>query len=219
MENKKVQAPMRILIIGANGGIGRQAVEIALAAGRSVTALVRDPAKLTLTHAKLEVVKGDIMRPETFENFLGDKDAVISAIGVAALGPTTLYSEGNKNLIAAIKKNAAARAFFISASAIEISPVQSFFIRLFTKYILQKILRNPYADQMTMEKLIKESGINWTIMRPPRLTNKPATGHYRIAINSFLKNCLIIARADVAHFMINNINNERTYKTTVEIAY
>jgi len=219
MENKKAQPPMHILIIGANGGIGRQAVEVALAAGHSVTALLRDPAKLTLTHAKLEVVKGDIMHPETFENLLDDNDAVISAIGVAALGPTTLYSEGNKNLIAAMKKKGAARAFFISASAIEVSPVQSFLVRFFTKYILQKILRNPYADQRIMEKLIKESGINWTIMRPPRLTNKPVTGSYRIAINSFLKKCLIISRADVAHFMINNINNKETFKTTVEIAY
>ncbi len=71
MENKKAQPLMHILIIGANGGIGRQAGRcLALAAGHSVTALLRDPAKLTLTHAKLEVVKGDIMRPETFENLL-----------------------------------------------------------------------------------------------------------------------------------------------------
>ena len=56
-------------------------------------------------------------------------------------------------------------------------------------------------------------------MRPTRLINKPETGHYRIAINGFIKNCMTISRADVAHYMINNIANEKTYKAIVEIAY
>jgi len=81
--------------------------------------------------------------------------------------PTTLYSAGNANLLAAMKKMGAGRAFFISACAIEISPVQPFFIRLATKYIVQKLFAHGYADQRIMEKLIKESDINWTIMRPP----------------------------------------------------
>jgi putative NADH-flavin reductase len=70
-----------------------------------------------------------------------------------------------------------------------------------------------------MEKIIKESKINWTIIRPARLTNKQTTGHYRFAVNAFLKKCFSISRADVAHFMIHNIGNEATYQTTVEIAY
>jgi putative NADH-flavin reductase len=94
-----------------------------------------------------------------------------------------------------------------------------FYVRLATKYIVQKLFGNGYADQRIMERLVKESDINWTIMRPPRLNNKQATGHYRFAINIFLKNCLLISRADVAHFIINNINNEATYKSTIEIAY
>jgi hypothetical protein len=72
-----------------------------------------------------------------------------------------------------------------------------------------------YADLRAMEQLIKENDTDWTILRPPRLVDKPVTGHYRIAINSFLKNCLTISRAEVAHFMVNNIAN----KTTIEIGY
>ena len=75
------------------------------------------------------------------------------------------------------------------------------------------------ADQRIMEALIKKSYADWTIMRPPRLSNKPVTGRYRFAVNHFLKNCLSISRADVAHFMIDNINNTATYKGVVEIAY
>jgi putative NADH-flavin reductase len=210
---------MNILVVGANGGIGRQSVEIALEAGHYVTALVRNPANLVITHAHLQIVTGDIRRPETFERYLENQDAVISAIGGKMNEPTTLYSDGIRLLLMAMKKKGIKRAFFISASAIEISPIQPFYIRVVTKYIVQKLFGPGYADQRIMEKLIKETETDWTIIRPPRLTDKPVSGHYRFAINRFLENCLSISRADVAHFMVNNINNEATYKATIEIAY
>lgn len=220
METLKINPPLNILIIGANGGIGRQSVDIALKAGHHVTALLRNPENLTLIHTNLKVVKGDVMQIESFEKYLENKDAVISALGTReATRPTTLYSEGNRNLLIAMKKMGIRRVFFISASALETSPLLPFYVRFAAKYILQKLLRYMYADLRVMEKLVKESDANWTIMRPPKLTNKPVTGHYRFAINEFLKNCLSISRADVAHFMINNITNEATYKTTIEIAY
>jgi len=219
MENEQTQPVLRIVVLGANGGIGRQTVALALEAGHHVTAILRNPANLAMVHDNLELVKGDVMQPGTIEGWLENKDAVISAIGVRSNGPTTLYSEGNRNILQAMKKAGISRVFFISASAIEISPVLPLYVRFAAKYIVQKILRNMYADIRIMEKLVKESDANWTIMRPPRLTNKPATGRYRIAINSFLKNCLSISRADVAHFMIHNISNKAAWKTTIEIGY
>jgi putative NADH-flavin reductase len=218
-----VHISYNLLIIGANGGIGRQCIELALANGHQVTAVLRNPANLPLVHANLQIVKGDITRPKTFSKHLENKDAVISAIGASGgFGGdklTTLYSEGAANTLQEMKKASVNRVFFISASAIEISPVIPFYVRLAAKYILQKLLRNMYNDLRKMESIVKDSDVNWTIMRPPRLTNKPGTGQYRFAINAFLKNCLSISRADVAHFMINNITNEATYKTTIEIAY
>ena len=223
MEFQQKSPAYRLLVIGANGGIGRQCIEIALKAGHKVTAVLRNPANLTLAHHNLKVVQGDIMHPETFEKYLANTNAVISAIGVKggllSDKPTTLYSQGNANLLAAMSKMGVSRVFFISASAIEISPVLPFFIRLVAKYIVQNLLRNMYDDLREMEKLVKESGSTWTIVRPPQLNDKPVTGNYRFAINNFLKNCLSISRADVAHFIINNISNEEIYKTTIEIGY
>jgi putative NADH-flavin reductase len=219
MNTNETRPALNVLVVGANGGIGRQTVDIALGAGHQVTALVRNPTNLVITHNHLEIVAGDIQLPDTFERYLENKDAVISAIGGKMNKPTTLYSEGNRNLLKAMKKRGVKRAFFISASAIEISPLQPLYIRLVTKYLVQKLFGPGYADQRIMEKLIKESDTNWTIIRPPRLTDKPVTGHYRFAINRFLNHCLSISRADVAHFMVNNINNEESYKSTIEIAY
>jgi putative NADH-flavin reductase len=70
-----------------------------------------------------------------------------------------------------------------------------------------------------MESRVRESGLDWTIVRPPRLTNKEATGRYRYAVNSFLRNCLSISRADVADFMIRHAQDLKTYKGVVEVGY
>jgi putative NADH-flavin reductase len=143
-----------ILVIGANGGIGRQAVEEALAAGFHVTAVLRDPSKLTLVHPHLEIIKGDILEPAGFESYLPGKDAVISAIGVKGGlthdEPTTLYSQGNFRLLEAMRRAGIKRVFFISASAVEISPVLPFVVRLAAKYVLQKLLRHMYSDLRAM---------------------------------------------------------------------
>jgi putative NADH-flavin reductase len=214
---------LSLLVIGANGGIGRQTVQAALDAGHHVTALLRDPSKLPLTHPNLELIRADILQPETYEGRLAGKDAVISAIGVrgglSGDKPTTLYSQGNHRLLGAMKKAGVKRVFFISASAIEISPVLPLVARLAAKYIVQKLLRHMYSDLRAMERLVSESEADWTIIRPPRLTDGPATGHYRWSVNSFLRNCLRISRGDVAHFMIHHIGDEATYRGVIEIGY
>ena len=76
-----------------------------------------------------------------------------------------------------------------------------------------------YADLLRMEQTVKTSRLDWTIIRPPQLTNKPRTGKYRMAINQFLKNGLKISRADTADFMLTHLQSKETYRSTVEIAY
>jgi putative NADH-flavin reductase len=215
---------MKILIIGAGGGIGHEAVLLALQEGHHVVAVLRNPEKIPLTHPNLSIVKGDILQPSTFEQHLREADFNISAIGVSGANffndkPTTLYSEGNASLVSAMQRVGAKRALFISASAVEISPVLPFYVRFVAKYIIQKILRHMYADLRTMEAIIKATSLDWTIIRPPQLTNGPVTGQYRTSVNAFLKNALKISRADVAHYMIHNAGNESTYKGIVEIGY
>lgn len=215
---------MNLFVAGANGGTGRKVVEQALKAGHHVVALVRDPSKLPLSHPKLEVVKGDICRPDTFAHYLVNQDAVISALGVSGGNlfsdrPTTLYSEGGANLLAAMDRHRVKRAVFVSASGLDISPVLPGYARFFAKYILQKLLKHMYADLRVMESTVKTSDADWTIMRPPQLTDGPMTGNYRVAINQFLKNSLKISRADLAHFMVDHLSDEATYRGVVEMGY
>jgi putative NADH-flavin reductase len=219
MKNNNTLPAKKIVVLGANGGIGKQTVELALQYGYTVTAILRNPDKLQIKHKDLLLAKGDVMNPETLEKHFENADAIISAIGKTSFKATDLYSLGNKNILNSMNKVGATRIFFISASGLAVNPTHSAVVRFATKYILQKLLKNMYEDLERMEKLVKDSQIDWTIMRPPRLIDKQATGHYRFSINSIVKNGLTISRADLAHYMLNNIRNETIYRTTVEIAY
>jgi putative NADH-flavin reductase len=219
MEHFTNPATRNVVVLGANGGIGKQAVAQALNAGYQVTAILRTPGNLQISHPNLRIVQGDVMRPETLEGLLKSQDFVISAIGKNSLKKTKLYSEGNKNLIEAMKRAGTTRAFFISASGLELNHTHSLPVRFATRFFLQILLRNMYADLGLMERIIKESNLNWTIMRPPKLLDGPGTGVYRAAINNHVVNGLKISRADVAHFMVNNLTSDAVYKKTVEVAY
>jgi putative NADH-flavin reductase len=111
------------------------------------------------------------------------------------------------------------RIFCISASALEVSPVLPWYVRFAAKYILQKLLKHMYADLREMEAIVKASTTGWTIIRPPQLTNGPLTGEYRTAVNAYLRNGLKISRADVAHLVIHQLNNNGFIHTTVEMGY
>lgn len=210
----------KIIVFGASGGTGKEIVKQALEKGHAVTAIVRNPVSFNLQHPHLKIIKGDVLKLATFEKELQGKEAVISCLGTGrSTKPTTIYSEGIKNIISAMNKAEVERLTCISAGALDANKEMGFFISTITKIILQRILKNVYNDMRLMEKQVESSNFNWTIVRPAMLKNKPLTGKYRIAINSHIRRPFSIARADLAQYILNNIENSQTYKAKVEIAY
>lgn len=209
---------LHILLFGGTGRTGRHVINLALDRGYAVTVVARNPAALQLTHTLLNVVKGDILQPETFAEYMAGKDAVISCTGTDSGKPTKIYSQGVQNILKAMQAAGVKRIMCISADAVVINPKLPFIYKLVAKYVLWKILKNPFTDLLLMEKILEHSNTDWTVVRPPQLTNKPFTGKYRVAINSYLEKCLRISRANVAHFFVNNITNAATYKSVAEIA-
>ena len=209
---------MKIIVFGSTGRTGRHLVQQGLDAGHIVTAIARDPAAVNIKHINLTIIKGDVLQPDTFEDIIRGHDTVFSAIGKDSIKPTSLYSQGISTIIAAMQKHKVMRLMSMSASAVATNPRLSFLLKIATK-ILQRILKNPYADILRMDKIIKQSGLNYTIVRPPRLTNKALTGKYRFAINEWLPSCTSISRADLAHFMLQQVNNSGTYQSTTEVSY
>ena len=106
---------MRILVIGSTRGTGQQVMQQAIAAGHMVTALARDPTRLDVQHDRLSVVRGDVLDPATLAPAMAGQEAVISSIGVTARRPTTLYSEGMRNIIQAMHATDVKRLVAVSA--------------------------------------------------------------------------------------------------------
>jgi putative NADH-flavin reductase len=210
---------MNILVFGATGGSGKEFVQQALQKGHKITTIVRNPEKFDLQNRLLKVVKGDVMQPETIAKELAGIDVVVSALGVHSREPTTLFSQGASNILEAMETHRIRRFMCISAQAVVISPNIALWQKLFTKYILQPILKHQYADTLRMEEIVRRSNLDWTIIRPPQLKDKPLTANYRVAINSFLKSPPRISRADLAHFMVDHLTDSSTFQAVIEITY
>lgn len=209
---------MNILLFGATGGTGSHILQLALHQGHFVTVVVRRPQNLLIkVHNNLDVIVGDILKPETYRDVIAKQDVVVSAIGSANLKPTNLFSHGISQLIELMNQFERKKIFCISASGIVVNPNHNFILRFATKYILQKIFNNPYNDIWKMEAILQNSSdIDYTIIRPPRLTNKKAKGNYRFAINTYLEKSFSITRADLAKFIVSNLANKEIEKSIVE---
>jgi putative NADH-flavin reductase len=207
---------MKLVVFGATGGIGSQVIEQALAAGHEVTAVARHPSAVTIQHERLEVIQGDVLQPDTIHESIAGKDAVVSALGVRDFAPTTVYSEGVANIMQAMQSAHVRRILCISASGLD--PAIGW-QRLAAKLFLWRLLRNMYTDLVRMESELKTSGLDWTILRPPRFTNGPRTGRYQVVVNQQLSHGWRISRADIADYIVNHLNDRTTYSGLVELAY
>jgi putative NADH-flavin reductase len=204
---------MNILIVGATRGIGRQLVEQALAAGHSVTALVREPRRLAAQHERLKVVKGDILDPVSVARAMAGQDAVCCTIGVnVPLPPVTVFSEGTRNLLEAMKKAGVKRLVCVTGIGAGDSKGHGGF---FYDCVVRPFLFWPvYADKDRQESLIKASDADWTIVRPGFLTNGPLTKNYRTPTDLTGVTAGWISRADVAHFMLNALESNQFLRQT-----
>ena len=190
---------MRILIFGATGGTGRYLVSQGLEQGHQVTAFVRDPGKLTTKHPNLEIVKGGLSDRNSIANALNGVNTVISVLGndtrKALFKPSNIISQNLPHIISAMQQGRVERLVFVTSFGVSANMFWP------EKLLLKTLLRNLFTDLPVQEQLIKKSGLNWTIVRPARLTNGPKTGECRsgdIYIHPFTS----ISRADVAAFLL-----------------
>ena len=209
---------MKLVVFGSTGGIGRHVVEQALQAGHTVTAIARRPEAIALHHEHLRVVKGDALQPGTFASVITNHDAVVSALGVPSLEPTTLYSQGVANIMQAMQALHIKRLICVSASGLETGNGTPLWQKVVLKVFLQRILRESYADLLRMESLLRASSLDWTSLRPPRLTNGPRTGHFQVAPSQRHQTTASVSRADVAACILACLADDSTYRAWAELA-
>lgn len=208
---------MKILIIGATGGTGKQLVQQALERGHSVSALVRNPAKLKIEHPDLQITTGDILSPERISKACKDQDAVLSALGHKRfIIPSTILSRGTQHLVDAMRKQDVRRLICITALGINDS---RFRLGLYyTLFVHPFILYFYFRDKEKQEKLIQASDLDWTIVRPGQLTNGRRKEIYRHGrgLGSYVLTKMI-SRADVAHFVLTCLEEDLYLKKVAEI--
>jgi uncharacterized protein YbjT (DUF2867 family) len=190
---------MRLAILGATGGIGAHLLNWALDAGHPVHALARSPQALP-SRAGLTVTGGDALDAGAVVEVIAGADAVFSALGPRGAKTPGLLAAAASNIVAAMDKAGTERLICVSAAGAYITsdPDSGWLVKL----ILPRILAKPFADVRQMEEVVRGSGLDWTLVRPARLVNKPGTGRYRVRPDYPPRGGRSIARADVAHFMV-----------------
>lgn len=221
---------MKLTIFAATGGIGRQALEQAVAAGHEVTAVVRNPKKLS---REVRVVTADLAAPDpaALESAVKGADAVLSGLGPRSASEAGIAGQGTRAIVQAMKATNVRRIVVVSAAPIgtvpspgrpnppKHDPGDGFFVRNLFSPLIKAALRKHFADLALMEDVLRDSGLDWTVVRPPRLTEKTVTGRYRTAYGQNLRRGLFVSRADVAHLMLRVLRQPETVKQAIGIAY
>lgn len=222
---------MKLTIIAATGGIGRHLLAQAEAAGHDVTAVVRNPRKLPATQARVVTADLAVEDPTALRSAVAGADAVLSGLGPQARSDTDIASRGTRAVVAAMREVGVRRILVVSAAPIGTvpsplrpdpprrDPGDGFLLRHLAYPLVKRILRDPYAGLARMEDLLRESDLDWTVVRPPRLTDKPMTGTYRTAYGQNLRRGVRISRADAAHYLLSVVDQPETFGQTVGIAY
>lgn len=200
--------PTRILVVGATGGTGRQLVLQALERGFAVTALVRDPSRLTISHPQLTVVRGDVLDQGSVDAAMRGQEAVLSALGHKRyFSPTRILSEGTRNILRAMEAHGVSR--FVCETSLGIGDSAGRMGLYYTLFTIPVILPFYFWDKTRQERIIAGSDVEWIIVRPGVLTNAEKRGRYRHGshIGSFLWT-VRISRGDIADFMLNQLESD-----------
>ncbi len=209
---------MKLLVFGSTGGTGRELLKQALDQGHDVVAYSRNPVKLDdIKHKKLQIIQGNVLDRAAVENAIEGQEAVLSAIGAGAKR-TKLREEGTRIIIEAMQKNGIRR--FICQSSFGVGDSRSE-LPFFTRYIIVAIfLRHAFADHERQEPLIKQSSLDWTIVRPPYLMDGSQTGTYQHGLTTAgMRIKGKISRADVADFMLKQLTDDTYLHETPWVSY
>jgi len=220
---------MKLTIFAASGGIGHHLVGQALAAGHDVTAVARNPASLP---AEVRAARADLAtaQPAALATAVGGADAVLSALGPRSKADYGIATTGTRAIVGAMEAAGVRRLVVVSAAPVgtiasarrprppKHDSGDGFVMRHLLSPLITAALRDLYVDLARMEDTLADSGLDWTAVRPPRLTNGPETGAYRTASGRNLRRGLTVSRADVAHLMLAALGQPETIGQTIGIA-
>ncbi|MET7640288.1 NAD(P)-binding oxidoreductase [Streptomyces sp. NPDC005438] len=210
---------MRYTVLGATGGTGQQLVRQALDAGHQVTAVVRNPDRLPVHHERLEKVTAEVTEPEALRPVFAGRDAVLSALGAPGNKAAGIASRAAPAVLGALSAEGVRRYVAVSAPPVGPPPEGEGPLGRFVVWpLVSWVFRDVYADLRLMERAVRASDTDWTLVHPPRLTDRPLTGDYRLRIGGAVPRGRTVPRADVAHAVLGLVDDPATYRRVVGVA-
>ena len=204
---------MKIAIFGASGKTGTEVVKQALEKEHTVTAFVRDPARLPIEDKNLAFTTGDIFDPANISDAVKGQDAVVCALGSSDLKKTSVRTTGTTNIIKAMNLHKVDRLVVVTAMGIGDSWNT---LSIVNKVFFATVLKSARDDHETQETAVKQSGLDWTIIRPSGLTDEPRTGVYKVG-EIIQADTSRISRADVADLILKELEQNSWIRKAVTI--
>jgi len=204
---------MKLAIFGATGKTGLELVKQALDKEHHLNAFVRDPSRLSIKHDQLSSISGDVFNPELVAEAVDGQDAIICALGSSDLKKTTIRTTGTTNIIHAMKLHNVQRLLVVTAMGTGDSWDT---LSSINKFFYATLLKSSREDHEAQEAVVRESGLDWTIIRPSGLTDDSLTGVYEVGENIPAKTSKI-ARADVADMILKELDQNALIHKSVTI--
>lgn len=209
---------MNITVFGATGRTGRHVVAQALDAGHRVVAVVRDPARLAVPpRSGLTLVTAGLDDRAAVLRAVEDADAVVDALGAHGTGASTFRADAARVVTGAMRDAGVRRLVAVSASGAHTTG-DSLPVRLLVKPLLGRLLRHEFADMLAMEEVVRASGLDWTIVLPPRLTDRPATGRIRRRVSANVRGSYTMSRADLATAVLQAVTDDTVRTASLSVA-
>ncbi len=207
-----------LAVFGASRGVGRAVLEQALAAGHRVTALVRSPGTIE-PHPNLVVHVGDALNASDVAQVVSGTSAVVCALGAPALSRSTIRSEGTRLILDAMEAHGVSRLVAVSLyGARETRSALPPFLRyvFFPLYLFRAV-----REHEQQEDAIERSGLAWTIVRPPHLSDGPRTGRYEwgFDVDDIDRMSLKVSRADVADLIMHSLTDDSRVGRALAVSY
>lgn len=207
---------MQVIIFGATGSLGSYVVKEALAKGYSVKAFTRNTNKLKgIESPRLSIIQGDVFNVEDVQNAIKGTDAVLCCLGDGAKGK--VRAKGTQNIVKAMEHLGVTRLICQTTLGLGESWHN---LNFFWKYIMfGSLLKKAFKDHKIQEDCINESNLDFTIVRPSAFTKEPSTQNFQVGFDAKIRNLkLKISRADVAYFMVGQLNSAKFIRKTISIS-